>query len=178
MPINDSQLVQLEISLKDSEGEVLLNKTANDPLEFFFGQGLVVSELENKIKELNPGDDFDFSLSPSEGFGQYQEKLVFGLPIDEVETKVDLQVGNFFTVLDTKGERKVLRIKRVGRTSVTVDANHPYAGLELQVRGKVLKVRDSSEEEITNLVVKELAPPQNESADKAQEKPKPEEDEE
>jgi len=58
----------------------------------------------------------------------------------------DVRVGMKFST--DRGD--VVTVTEVGLESVTVDANHPLAGVELNFAVEVMEVRNATEEEITH----------------------------
>ena len=54
--------------------------------------------------------------------------------------------------LDNEGNRLQAQVVSVTDTHVTVDLNHPLAGETLHFKGKVLGVRDATEQELKSLL--------------------------
>ena len=62
---------------------------------------------------------------------------------------MELEVGMQFTASSDGGETMII-IKEISDDTVTVDGNHPLAGLTLHFEGKVDHIRDATEEELAH----------------------------
>ena len=54
--------------------------------------------------------------------------------------------------MDSEGNRLQAQVVSVNDTHVTVDLNHPLAGENLHFKGKVIEVREATEEELNALL--------------------------
>ncbi len=70
-------------------------------------------------------------------------------PLTAFPADMELEVGMQFTANSEGGEMMVV-ITEIGNETVTVDANHPLAGLTLHFEGKIEQVRDATEEELAH----------------------------
>lgn len=127
------------------------------PFTFISGFGFSHDAFEQKIAVLEPGAKFDFTLSPEEAFGEYYEEGVHKMPRDafEIDGKFDNEhifPGAIITLLGEDEKRVLARVMKVEDDGVTVDANHPLAGLTLQFVGVVLENRYATAEEIQQLL--------------------------
>ena len=59
------------------------------------------------------------------------------------------EVGMQFQAGSEQG-KYIVTVTAVGENSVTVDANHPLAGVDLHFEVEVIDVRDASEEELSH----------------------------
>ena len=60
--------------------------------------------------------------------------------------------GNVVPLMDSEGNRLQAQVVSVTDSHVTVDLNHPLAGENLHFKGKVLEVREATEEELNALL--------------------------
>lgn len=73
-------------------------------------------------------------------FKKYHAKL-FG--------EADVQLGMQFRAGNENGQY-VVTVVEIGADTVTVDANHPLAGVELNFDVEVMEVREASAEEVSH----------------------------
>ena len=161
MKITANKSVSAEYELYvdgDNEGELeLMEKaTAQQPLSFIYGVGMMLPKFEEKLFVLAAGDAFDFTIANEDAYGPYEDENVIELDrsIFEIDGKLDTEVvfeGNVVPLMDNEGHRLNAQVVSVTDTHVTVDLNHPLAGENLHFKGKVIEVREATEQEIAAL---------------------------
>ena len=161
MKITANKSVSAEYELYvdgDNEGELeLMEKaTAQQPLSFIYGVGMMLPKFEEKLFGLAAGDAFDFTIANEDAYGPYEDENVIELDrsIFEIDGKLDTEVvfeGNVVPLMDNEGHRLNAQVVSVTDTHVTVDLNHPLAGENLHFKGKVIEVREATEQEIAAL---------------------------
>ncbi len=147
---------ELFVGGDNGELELMEKATPEQPLNFIFGVGLMLPKFEQNLRDLEPGDAFDFTISKDEAYGEYDDDAVIELEreIFEVDGKLDEEMvfeGNVVPLMDSDGNRLQAQVVSVTDTHVTVDLNHPLAGETLHFKGKVLEVREASDEELAAL---------------------------
>lgn len=138
---------------EDDERELMERATAEQPLQFVFGLGMMIPAFEDHLKGLAAGDKFQFTLAPEDAYGEYQEENVVELPknIFEVEGKFDeeyITEGATVPMMDSNGQRLNGSVLEVKENAVVMDFNHPLAGETLHFSGEVLDVHEATAEEI------------------------------
>jgi FKBP-type peptidyl-prolyl cis-trans isomerase SlyD len=109
--------------------------------------------FEQKLEGLAAGDNFSFSLSAEDAYGEVNEDAIVDLPknIFEVNGSIDeelLTVGNTVPMQDAQGNRLNGIVLEVTDETVKMDFNHPLAGDDLHFSGAVLSVREATEDEL------------------------------
>ncbi|MDD3743179.1 MAG: peptidylprolyl isomerase [Lentimicrobiaceae bacterium] len=157
MTISKNKVVSLtyELKLDNNQGQVIDKADKEQPLVFLFGAGNLLPKFETNIESLNVNDNFEFTLSSDDGYGEVNTQAVIDLPIDifKVDGEIDeqmLQVGNYIPMQDDEGNPLEGKVVEVGESQVKMDFNHPLAGKVLHFTGKVIDVRDATEEEISH----------------------------
>lgn len=145
----------LFIKSKDDENETLIEqRTEEQPFVFITNLNAVLPPFENVVANMNKGDKMDFYILPNEAFGEYQEDLIFDLPIDKfMDDNGFLNpemyfVGNTIGLTDKEGHVFNARIINIKENVITVDLNHPKAGVTMHFVGKILERRNASQQEI------------------------------
>lgn len=152
---NKSVKVEYELFLKDKKNEEVLKEraTAEQPLSFIYGVGMMLPEFENHLEGLAENDTFDFSISADLAYGEYSQEAVMELEhaVFEVDGKMDTEMiyeGNTVPLMDNQGNRLNAVILSISDTHVKVDLNHPLAGEDLHFVGKILDVHEATQDEI------------------------------
>ncbi len=162
MKIQKDHVVALAYELT-VDGKVVDSATENQPLEYIHGKNMLIPRFEEEVEGKEPGEEYAFTLSPEEGYGEHNPKLSFDIPkesfaIDGVIREDLLVVGRIIPMLNSAGEVCHAKIVEVKDNDVTVDFNHPMAGCTLNFKGKVVSVREATEKELRFGVHGELAP--------------------
>ena len=152
--ITKNKFVTISYELRtDKDGDVVEVADVERPLEFICGQGQTLEYFEMNLLGLNEGDAFDFSIPAANAYGTVNEDMIVELPRDifaEVEAE-ELQPGNTLPMQDSLGRHLMGKIVSVNDDAVVMDFNHPMAGKDLYFTGKVVAVRDATDEELENL---------------------------
>jgi FKBP-type peptidyl-prolyl cis-trans isomerase SlyD len=145
MQIGPKTAVTIAYTLKDDKGEVIDTSEGRDPLTYLHGVGSIVPGLERALDGKSAGDEIDVVLTPADGYGQRDEKLVRNMPVRRLpEGKA--QVGMRYQVQTESGVQVVL-ITALRGDYATVDANHPLAGMTLDFHVKIVTVREATADE-------------------------------
>lgn len=152
MKIENQKVVELIYELKVN-GEVVDKTTEERPLDFIQGMGYLLPLFEKNIEGKEPGDTFQFTLDPENGYGEWQLEKIIDLPKTafEVDGKIRedlLVVGNMVPLMNPMGGVIPAKVLEIGTDTVKMDLNHPMAGKTLDFSGKILTVRDATEKEL------------------------------
>lgn len=156
MRISANKYVAVIYDLNVGEGEEreLMEKATREvPLKFIHGTGMMIPAFEDALAGLESGDQFDFSLTPENAYGEYNEDHVLELPknIFEIDGKFDSEMvkeGNTIPMMDADGHRMNGSVLEVKKDVVVMDFNHPLAGETLHFKGEVVDVHEPTAEEI------------------------------
>lgn len=155
MKIEKNKMVSLIYELRESDknGKVIEVLDEGHPLSFVFGTGRLLPVFETNIESLNPGDGFSFRLEPEMAYGDRRDDMIVDVPISVFENEGKLNeeicfVGNEVPMMDSQGNPLNGVINEITDNFVKMDFNHPMAGVDLFFTGKILAVRDATEQEI------------------------------
>lgn len=126
----------------------------NDPEQIIFGVTPgVIEPLEKALDGLQKGDTFDVTATAVQAFGPHIPEQIAQLEKDMfvVDGKFDSEivaVGKYVPMLTAEGYRVSGLVTAIDDKTVTMDFNHPLAGKSVRFDGKVLEVRDATEDEL------------------------------
>lgn len=146
MQIAKDTVVSIDYTLKDDQGSVLDTSEGKQPLAYLHGNGNIIPGLEKALEGKETGDELSVRIEPAEAYGERRDELTQAVPRDLFQGVDDLQVGMQFQA-GGEGGGQIVTITAVEGDQVTVDANHPMAGVPLNFDVKVVEVREASEEE-------------------------------
>lgn len=158
MKIENNSYVSLiyELRENDHKGRLIEALEAAKPLRFIYGTGRLLREFESKISRLSSGDSFSFVLNTEDAYGERREDMIINIPLSvfEKDGKINeeiCRIGNEVPMIDSEGHPLTGTICEIADTYVKMDFNHPMAGLNLFFSGKIIEVRNSTEDELRNV---------------------------
>lgn len=138
----------------EDERELMEQATAETPLRYIHGMGMMLPEFEKNLYGLAIGDKFDFVLTSEQAYGQRQDDAVLELPKDifkNEEGVFDSSIvyeGNTVPMRDTEGNTLHGSVLEVREDVVVMDFNHPLAGETLHFVGAIIDEHEATAEEI------------------------------
>lgn len=155
MEIGNKKVVSLTYELRENNatGELIQKVEKDRPFVYLFGIGGLLPKFENSLAGLKKGNAFNFSLTPDEAYGNFDENAIITLPksVFVVDGNIEdglLTLGNQITMEDNHGNPMDGIVLEVTENEVKMDFNHPLAGLDLHFSGEILDVREATEEEM------------------------------
>lgn len=121
-----------------AEEENAVNERAKyEPVKIIVGAEMVVEGLDEKLKELETGDEKEVEVAPEKAFGEREGDLIKTFS----ENKFKDEEMNPYPGMRVTIDEKVGRIISVNSGRVRVDMNHPLAGRTLnysvEIKGKI-----------------------------------------
>ena len=153
MKIAQNAVVEFSYDL-EVDGQIVDKTTKEKPLDYIHGTGGLLPKLEAHIEGMEPGDKFEITLSPADGYGEVNPDMIIDLPKSAFEVngevREDLLVpGNTIPMLNSMGGVIPGDVLEVSEDSVKMDLNHQMAGKTLHFTGEILTVREATEKELT-----------------------------
>lgn len=151
MEVKDDLVVSLDYTLRLDDGEVIDSSQGVGPLSFLQGRGQIIEGLERELYGMSPGDEKQVSVSPEDGYGQYQESRIQSVPRDTFPEDMELEEGMSVRLRDSQsGQQFDAYVDEIRSDEVVLDFNHPLAGETLHFEVKVAGLREASDEELTH----------------------------
>lgn len=147
MQIAKHKVVSIDYTLTDTQGTVLDSSQGRGPLAYIHGMGNIIPGLETALEGKAPGDNLSVTVEPAQGYGERNEDLQQDVSRDLFEGVDRVEVGMQFQADGPQGPQ-VVTVRDVQTDTVTVDANHPLAGVTLNFDVTVVDVREATKEEM------------------------------
>jgi FKBP-type peptidyl-prolyl cis-trans isomerase SlyD len=147
MQITAKKVVTIDYTLTDEQGQVIDSSKGRDPLAYLHGFSNIIPGLETALEGRKSGDSLNVVVAPTEAYGDRDDGLIQSVSRDLFEDANELEVGMRFQSVSEQGVRLVTVVD-VADDAVTVDANHPLAGVTLNFDVTVVDVRDATQEEL------------------------------
>ncbi|WP_448548809.1 FKBP-type peptidyl-prolyl cis-trans isomerase [Thalassotalea fusca] len=149
MKISANKVVVLHYAVSDSEGTLIDSSYDHKPLAVIHGTGYLIPGLENALADRQAGDKFEVDVKAEDAYGERQEGFIQSLPKEMFAGIEDLEVGSQLRASTDDGEQTVIVID-ISDDEITVDGNHPLAGIDLNFDVEIIEVRDATEEELAH----------------------------
>ncbi len=143
MQISKHKVASIHYTLTDNDGKVLDSSAGREPLVYIQGIGNLIPGMEEGLEGKSKGDKFNIKVSPEKGYGVKDEALQQSVPRSAFGDQ-DVRVGMQFQT----NQGGIVTVTKVGLSEVTVDANHPLAGVELNFDVEVMDIRVATQEEL------------------------------
>lgn len=142
--------------VEDGEKELGEEATAEHPFQFISGLGLTLEAFEDAVKDLQAGEEFDFTIPCADAYGEYDEEHVIELPKDIflIDGKFDgerVVPDAIIPLMTAEGQRINGTVVEVKDNVVVMDMNHPLAGCDLNFTGHVVTSRPATNEEVAEM---------------------------
>lgn len=149
MQVTQDAVVSIHYTLTDDEGTTLDSSAGSEPLAYLHGNGNLIPGLERELEGKSAGDKLTVKIAPADAYGEYDKGLVQRIPRRALKGISDVQVGMQLTAQSPDGNQQVT-VTQVAGDMVTIDANHPLAGKNLNFDVEVTDVRAATEEELAH----------------------------
>jgi FKBP-type peptidyl-prolyl cis-trans isomerase SlyD len=145
MQITKNKVAAIHYTLRDNEGTIIDTSSGRDPLYYLHGAGNLIAGMEEGLEGKAKGDKFQLKIAPAKGYGEKDPGMVQQVPRSAFGGQ-EVRPGMKFST----NQGAVVTVTEVGLENVTVDANHPLAGVELNFDVEIMEVRNATSEEITH----------------------------
>ena len=138
----------------EGNGELLFEVPEKAPDMMVYGVSRdVVPGLAEALRGLSAGDKFEVTLQAEAAFGERSDdwvkeldKAVFTTP--EGKVVEELVEGAELPMMTDQGFAIRGKVTGITENKVTMDFNHPFAGMTVRYDGEVMEVRDATSDEL------------------------------
>lgn len=149
MNVEKNKVVGIDYKLTDSQGKMIDSSQEHGPLYYIQGTGSLIPKLEAELEGKKAGDELKVSIAAKDGYGERNEALCQSVPRAQFESAEGVEIGMQFEVETDQGDL-VVTVTKVEGDEITVDGNHPLAGVDLNFEVKIKEVRNATAEELAH----------------------------
>ena len=102
-----------------------------EPLEFTVGDGSMIPGFDQAVVGMAVGESKKVVIPADDAYGPSRDDLVLDVSRDAFAEDLDPQSGQQLRMRSTDGQEFQVTVTEVTESTVTVDANHPLAGKDL-----------------------------------------------
>jgi peptidylprolyl isomerase len=141
MQAKQGDTVQVHYTGTLTDGTVFDSSAGGDPLEFQVGAGQVIAGFDEAVIGLAVGESRQTTIPAERAYGVYRDDLVFAVEPSQLPDGFAPEVGEQYQMTQPDGQAMVVSVREVTADGVTLDANHPLAGLDLTFDIQLVEIR-------------------------------------
>jgi len=149
MQIENNKIVVMNYTLTTDDGEVL-DQSDDGSFAYLHGADNIIRGLEDALAGKTVGDKMNVKVLPAEGYGERNDEMVQVVGKEMFEADAEIEVGMQFHAEGPEGHPIMITVAAIEGDDVTIDGNHPLAGVNLNFDVSIIEIRDASEEEIAH----------------------------
>ena len=138
--IKDGDTVSVHYTGTLASGEVFDSSVERDPLKFTLGKGQLIPGFKHAIMGLSVGEKATTNIPSLEAYGEHNPEMVIEVPMNQLPLELDAQVGMQLQLNQPDGQAIPVQITQIDGETVTIDANHPLAGKDLNFDIEVVEI--------------------------------------
>ena len=112
-------------------GRIFHSIADEEPLTFTIGQNQVFPALERAVLGMAVGETINIVIPAAEAYGPWLKENIIRVERTHFPAEKEIRVGQKLSIGFTGGTDRVMQIAGITETEVTLDGNHPLAGLDL-----------------------------------------------
>lgn len=122
------------------DGTTFDSSEGRDPLQFVVGSGQIIPGLDVAIPGMQVGDKKVVKIGADDAYGQVNPDMRQAVPREGIPPEIPLEVGIQLQMQTPDGQAMPVTVIEVDEATVTLDANHPLAGKDLQFDIELMKI--------------------------------------
>ena len=114
-----------------NDGTIFDSSQGRDPLQFTIGENSVIPGFEQAVTGLGLGESTKTEIPADQAYGTRDERLITAVPRDRIPQDLQIAVDDRLQVRRPDGGMSVVTVTAITESNVTLDGNHPLAGMDL-----------------------------------------------
>ena len=135
---NDTVKVHYTGKLED--GKIFDSSENRDPLLFTIGEGKIIPGFEQAVIGMNPGDSTTIQIPAEQAYGPHREDMVMEVDRNQIPENLKIEVGQKLQVGQSEDQKTIVTVTSISESKVTLDANHPLAGMALTFDIRLIEI--------------------------------------
>jgi len=149
MQLTKDRVATINYTLADGQGNIL-DQSTDGSFSYLHGANNIIAGLEDALEGKEAGDTTSVAIEPAEAYGERNLENVQQVPRDLFPDDVEIRVGMQFNAQASSGRPVTVTVTAIEGDEITVDGNHPLAGVTLHFEVELVDVREASPEELNN----------------------------
>ncbi|MEP3685718.1 MAG: peptidylprolyl isomerase [Sulfitobacter dubius] len=138
--VKSGDTVQIHYTGTLQDGTTFDSSEGRDPLEFVVGSGQIIPGLDSALPGMTEGDKKVVQVPSDDAYGPVNPEMRQSVPREGIPADIPLDPGTQLQMQTPEGQALPVTVVEVDETTVTLDANHPLAGKDLQFDIELVKI--------------------------------------
>lgn len=122
------------------DGSVFDTSIDKEPLKFTLGEGKIIPAFEKAVIGMDSGESKKIKIASDQAYGPYYKEMVAILDRKQLPADVSLQIGQQIQLNQPNGQSVIAKVLDLNDDNVTIDANHPLAGQDLNFEIQLVEI--------------------------------------
>ncbi|OIQ45888.1 MAG: peptidylprolyl isomerase [Roseobacter sp. MedPE-SW] len=129
--VKNGDTVRIHYTGTLTDGSVFDSSEGRDPLEFTVGSGQVIAGMDAGLPGMTVGDKKRLEIPSVDAYGPLNPDARQAIPREGIPDDIPLELGTQLQMQSPEGHVLPVTVVEVTEATVTLDANHPLAGKDL-----------------------------------------------
>jgi FKBP-type peptidyl-prolyl cis-trans isomerase 2 len=138
--VKSGDTVQIHYTGTLTDGTTFDSSQGREPLEFVVGSGQIIPGLDVALPGMTVGDKKVVKIDSADAYGPVNPEMRQAVPREGIPAEIPLEIGTQLQMQTPDGQALPVMVVEVDESTVTLDANHPLAGKDLQFDIELLKI--------------------------------------
>lgn len=138
--IENGQKVKIHYTGTLDDGNKFDSSEGRDPLEFEMGAGMVIPGFETGVQDMAVGEKKAIHIPAAEAYGEKRDEMVMEFEKSQLPEDLEPEVGMGLQMQGPEGQPIPVQVTAVAETTITIDANHPLAGQNLNFELELVEI--------------------------------------
>lgn len=146
----DPRVITFHYTLTAPNGQILDTSSGKEPLSFIEGLGHIIPGLEDHLVDMKVKEQKVVEVPAKDAYGTRDENLVITVNKEESFGDLDVAVGNQYQLENDNNMQAIFTVIDLQNDEVTLDGNHPLAGMDLKFEVELVEVRNATADELSH----------------------------
>ena len=141
------RVVSFHYTLREPSGRVIDTSAGGEPVIYLEGGGQIIDGLDHRLRGATAGSKQTVQVPAAEAYGEHDASQVQRVKRKMLPVDGELRIGEQFQAGPDR-RAPVVKVVAIDGDDVTLDANHPLAGVDLVFDVEIVSARPATLEEI------------------------------
>jgi FKBP-type peptidyl-prolyl cis-trans isomerase SlyD len=149
MQITANSVVTMNYRLTDDAGTVI-DESQDGSFNYLHGAQNIIPGLEAELEGKQAGDELTVTVAPKDAYGERNDAMTQVVSRDMFDMDAEIKPGMQFHASTPDGQPVMVTVAKVDGDDITIDGNHPLAGVQLTFAVNIVDVREATADEIAH----------------------------
>ena len=143
------RIVTFHYTLRDPSGRVLDSSAGGEAITYLEGGGQIIEGLDEQLRAAAAGEKAHVLVPAAKAYGERDPAQVHRMKRAVLPVEGELRIGDQFQAGADRAA-PIVTVAGIEGDEVTLDANHPLAGVDLTFDVEILTTRAATPEELSH----------------------------